>query len=533
MNDFHNNQSPQYYNFDPEYAKEDLPFACCEMGGGMTVFYQYRFQLPFESVSAMSAVKVAGGCNFLGYYMYHGGTNPAGKRVPFLNENAVPKFSYDYQAAVGEFGQVRESYKRLKLHHLLYNNFSELVCGTKTYLPEEAEKQMPEETDTLRYAVRVNEAGEGFIFINNYQDHAVLKDQNDVALRLNIQGAERRFPENGGLDIKAGENGIFPIGLTLESVYLDYATTQLVTVIEYVGDIYYFFYGADGTRCEYALDAEILEINGGFVKRTETEKAADGRRKKLEIVEISGKEISEIVCAGNGKKVHLCTLPWEQALNLWQFEYKNQRYLMMTEAVVLADEDQIRLECDTSMETIHIKVFPSLPFDEERLVKEEPDAMFSAFHLHGREEISCFWEDKSSSRKEVKLKRPVVGSPITSGTVVNARASIRLEEDGLAEYKNLLLKVDYEGDIGYAFTDGEMFHDNFSNGGVWDIDIRPYLDKILKKGMYLYISPRKKGVKVHSESEMAARFETAKEQFASIKSIRLAGVYDVSLLQTD
>ena len=44
--DFHNNDSPDYYNFDPEYQAEDFPFACCEMGGGMNVYYPYRFQLP-------------------------------------------------------------------------------------------------------------------------------------------------------------------------------------------------------------------------------------------------------------------------------------------------------------------------------------------------------------------------------------------------------------------------------------------------------------------------------------------------------
>ncbi len=520
MNDFHNNKSPQYYNFDPEYEKEDLPFACCEMGGGMTVFYQYRFQLPFESVSAMSAVKVAGGCNFLGYYMYHGGTNPSGKRVPYLNENAVPKFSYDYQAPLGEFGQVRESYKRLKLQHLLYSNFPELVCGTKTFLPEEADRQMPEETDTLRYAVRVNEVGEGFLFVNNYQDHAILKDKRDVAIYLNINGTDRRFPESGGVDIKAGECAIFPMGLTLGGVYLDYATTQLITVIENMGELYYFFYGVDGTRCEYALDAEILELT-------------NGQMKKPGVIEVSGEEISEIVCVGDGKKVHICTIPWEQALNLWQFEYENQKYLMITEAAVLADQNQIRLECNTDMGDIHVKVFPSLPLSEGLLEKGSPEVMFKGYHLKGKDEIHCCWEDKSSSRKEVKLKRPVVGSPITSGTVVNARASVNLLEEGLADYKNLFLKVDYEGDIGYAFTDGQMIHDNFSNQSVWDIDIRPYLDQILKKGMYLYISPRKKGVQVHSESEMAARFETAEEQIAEIKSIQLVGVYDVLLLQAD
>lgn len=48
------------YNFEPTYDPTTVPFACCEMGGGMTVFYKYRFQLPYHSVEAMANIKVAG-----------------------------------------------------------------------------------------------------------------------------------------------------------------------------------------------------------------------------------------------------------------------------------------------------------------------------------------------------------------------------------------------------------------------------------------------------------------------------------------
>lgn len=125
--DFHNNDSPDYYNFDPEYRAEDFPFACCEMGGGMNVYYPYRFQLPYESVGALAQVKVGSGCNFLGYYMYHGGTHPKGKRVPYLNECAVPKFSYDYQAAIGEFGQVRKSFHQLNFSICCIKNLRSIL----------------------------------------------------------------------------------------------------------------------------------------------------------------------------------------------------------------------------------------------------------------------------------------------------------------------------------------------------------------------------------------------------------------------
>ena len=61
--------------FDPPYDPDSRPYACCEMGGGMFNSYDYRFVLPKRSVDAMANIKLGSGCDFLGYYMFHGGTN--------------------------------------------------------------------------------------------------------------------------------------------------------------------------------------------------------------------------------------------------------------------------------------------------------------------------------------------------------------------------------------------------------------------------------------------------------------------------
>ncbi len=53
-------------------------------------WYDYRFVLPKRSVDAMANIKLGSGCDFLGYYMFHGGTNPKGA-AGFLNEGQTPK----------------------------------------------------------------------------------------------------------------------------------------------------------------------------------------------------------------------------------------------------------------------------------------------------------------------------------------------------------------------------------------------------------------------------------------------------------
>lgn len=206
----------------------------------MNVYYPYRFQLPYESVAALSQVKSGSGCNFLGYYMYHGGTHPKGKTVPYMNECDVPKFSYDYQAPLGEFGQVRLSYHQLKLQHLFYQEFTSEITAAKTVLSKEAEVQTPEDVETLRYVVRADEQGHGFLYLNNYQDHVETIDQTDFCVTIQSDLGEVRFPQNGSLNLAKDACAILPYWFSLEGHLLKYATAQLITKAVSSHATYYF-----------------------------------------------------------------------------------------------------------------------------------------------------------------------------------------------------------------------------------------------------------------------------------------------------
>jgi len=242
--DFHNKEVPATYNFDPTYPPETMPYSCCEMGGGMMCSYNYRFQLPYESVAAMANIKIASGCNFLGYYMYKGGTNPLGEKTPFLNEGQVNKLSYDYQAAIGEFGQIRPSYHQLRVLHMFTQSFFEELADTKTMLPEEAAHIVPEDVDTLRYAVRIKE-NSGFVFLNNYQDHMILKEKKNESITLQLS-KEDLVLENLGL--AKGETAILPFNMNINGSVLKYATAQPVTKLTYEDTDYYFFAALDGMK---------------------------------------------------------------------------------------------------------------------------------------------------------------------------------------------------------------------------------------------------------------------------------------------
>lgn len=521
--DFHNNAAPKYYNFDPEYPAEDFPYACCEMGGGMNVYYPYRFQLPYESVGALAQVKAGSGCNFLGYYMYHGGTNPKGKKVPYLNECAVPKFSYDYQAPLGEFGQVRKSFHQLKLQHLFYKEFEKEFTATKTVLSEEAATQVPEDVETLRYVVRIDENGSGFLFLNNYQDHVELIDQKDFAITVETAQGTVRVPESGTLGLDKGSCAILPLWFAFGNVVLKYASVQLITRIEQTEASYYFFAEVPGMRPGYVFREKeaILELENC---------SALGNAVIANENEVSTFSFAD----SSGRKYVVTTLPEKEALRLWQIEEESKRMLILSDAPIYLKDGKPEMEYTADTEN-EICVFPgghSVIAGEKRLERIGKKGIFSVYTPYTEQKtFNMQIKDCSTvnTGDNFELKRPVVGSPVSSAKIVNARVVMRFTPEDFEGLKRLMLKVQYEGDVGYAFINGEMIHDNFCNGAPWELDLLPYKESLLRYGMYIYISPKKKGAYIDNSSAMAARFEVVEEQIARIDSISLEGVKRVPI----
>jgi len=522
--DFHNNEAPKYYNFDPEYLAEDFPYACCEMGGGMNVYYPYRFQLPYESVGAMAQVKVGSGCNYLGYYMYHGGTHPKGKKTPYLNECAVPKFSYDYQAALGEFGQVRKSFHQLKLQHLLYQEFQNEITRTKTILSKEAVTQTPEDVETLRYVVRVDEAGSGFLFINNYQDHVAGQEQKDFAITVDSDLGAIRIPEVGAMNLAKESYAILPFGFEIGGLQLRYATTQLITRLEADNTSYYFFTSVAGMKAEYL-----------FLDKLAWQDMQNCEAKANKIAVANDKISTFSFIGDNGHKYTICTIPEEDSLKLWQVDWAGQRRIVLSKHPVLVKDKQLEFEYPMG-EDLAIRIFPwtagDISVNGRLLACQDKDTIFQRFAIYNEEKsfgyqaVDC---STKNSDKDGILKRPVVGSPISSTKIVNARMTLTFAPEDFEGLKQLMLNVEYEGDVGYAFINGEMFHDNFCNGATWEIDLMPYREELLKHGCYLYVSPKKRGAYVDSSSAMAARFEIAKEQIAKIHAVSLCGIQSVQV----
>lgn len=466
---FHKNGVKCTNDFQPDYVPETRPYACCEMGGGMMCSYYYRFQLPYKSVDAMANIKVGSGCNFLGYYMFQGGSNPVGKHGIFMNEGQVPKISYDYQAALGEFGQLRESYRRLKSIHYFATCFADRICSLQTVLPEGASQIDPKDAETLRFAVRTD-GKRGFVFVNNYQDHFEMPDRKGEEIVLELENEKIAFEFN----IDSEENAVLPFHFDMDGIDLIKATAQPLLRIEPDGKVTYVFMAPCGMQPKFEFEKGVC-INGEEATEIELE---------------AGRDADIFRVSRGDTKMRIVVLNRRMANEM--FRVSGER-LIFTDQTLLETEDGLKLETT----------------DEFNLVGEllsEKDAIR--------------WTPVTMNKKEL---------PVVCVRVAPNRYILKFKKDFMDGLKDARLCIDYVGDIGHAFINGKMIHDNFYNGATWEIGLKEFAQELNENPITIYITPLKEGASVNVESGMAARVENVESSIGEIRKAEVRPVYEAKI----
>ena len=460
--DNHNSAVTKEYNFEPSYDPESRPYACCEMMGGMMCSYKYRFQLDMRAVDALANIKLGSGCNLLGYYMYKGGTNPTGLRAPYLGESQVSKRTYDYQAAVGEYGQIRESYGRLRAIHLFCRTFSGFFEQTRAVLPAHLKDIRPDDPAPLRFSVRVKD-GRGFLFVNNFQDHAPMRDRADETVTLSLPDGDITFR----FGIAAGENAILPFNMPLGGVTLKWATAQPMAN---VGNTW-FFLAPEGMTPRY-----------GFARE-------DGE----EIIEAKPGE-----SFGYGG-VTIVTLSRRDSLGFNVVDIHGRRTALLCEKPLLWNGKTLSVELEEG--GADVLAYPPLPLPEGAQPIEK--GVFRGLRVESGRAIM----------------------PVAFHQTGIGRYAVEIPKESLEGHKRVLLRMRYRGDIGHAFAGNQLISDNLCNGAPWEARVDDCAAPLAERPLTVYITPIRENVTVDA-SAMAGLRERAEGQTAQLLSAELVAADD-------
>ncbi|NLP34397.1 MAG: beta-galactosidase [Clostridiales bacterium] len=248
-----------------------FPYLTAELGGGMQVTHHRRPVAEAEDIGAMSLVKLGSGVNLLGYYMYHGGTNPKGKLTTLQESretgylNDVPELSYDFRAPIREYGQISETYKEIKLFAMFAKDFGLELCDMPAYIPEDNPLDPMNFTD-LRYSVRHN-GKQGYIFVNNYVRRYAMAEHAKAHLSVQLPNEEISFPE---ITVKDKDYYFFPFNMKLGNAVLKTALASPLCILKNVTDTYVFYSDFDP---QYEILGDLGDVKIITISREEAKNA--------------------------------------------------------------------------------------------------------------------------------------------------------------------------------------------------------------------------------------------------------------------
>jgi len=212
-----------------------------------------------RDTEAMILTRIGSGANLIGYYMYHGGTNPEGK-LTTLQESIprdwcdLPIKTYDFQGALGEYGMPHECYRALKLQHIFLKDFGASLAPTDVYFPE-FNPTSPDDINNLRMSVRYKD-NSGFIFVNNHQRHLDLTDKHEIELDIELDYDNISFPK---FDLLNHEYLILPFNLKIGDSVINYATAQPLCIVNETELLLWNFSG----KCDISINEKNYKLTAG------------------------------------------------------------------------------------------------------------------------------------------------------------------------------------------------------------------------------------------------------------------------------
>jgi hypothetical protein len=484
--------------------RDDLPFATCELGGGMHVAYHRRPLVTADDVAALALAKVGSGSVWQGYYMYAGGTQRVGPHGTEQESQAtgypndVPTLSYDFHAPVGEHGQVRRHHHLLRRQHLwLADEGARLAPMTVTVGGGSADP------DELRWSVR-SDGCSGYLFLTTYQPSAApISAQSGVQVTVDLDGEQVTTPTRP-VDLPAGVSVAWPLRYALaESLVLRSATAQVLARLDDV----VVLAATDGVDVELVLEGEVTVAGAGTATPGD-----DGRSTVVTLTRTPGRDVvvdlrrDDLRRGTEDARVRVVVLDDATASTLYRLEVAGRERLVLSDAPVYALDGDLVLHTDAPQASVSLLPAPEGlevvgtlgggdgPGDQVRGDVGGPGAAspWSTWTVDvpgaGTHRVAA------DLLPHATAPAPARGGPVQRLSAPTdwtgaARVHLDVPDALLAGTDRALLRVAWTGDVGRAWVGEHLVSDHFWHGRVWDLDLTPWRDEVAAHGVVLELLP--------------------------------------------
>jgi beta-galactosidase len=527
----------------PGISADQLPYLTAEIGGGIEDTYHRRPVIAPDDIAAMFPVMLGSGVNLYGSYMFQGGENPDGK-LSTLQEsqvsgypNDLPIKSYDFQAPLGEFGQERASFRKLKVFQYFLNDFGAELAPMTVHAPA----SLPHDSVDLsapRASVR-SRGDAGFIFFNSYVRGYSTPARPATQFLIRLPDGALAVPRHP-IDLPAGAYFIWPFNLRMDSVTLRYSTAQLFTRIENSGTATIYFEALPGIPVEFAFDTATIrtvKASSGNIERN----AGTTFVSRIQ----PGNDSSVDVVSAQGKNLRLIVLSARAAEDAWKVRIGNSDHLFITDQDFLADPDsqpaRIWLRSRAAPQfAFTMMPPPALPLQANLpltpTVAAGQTTGFTAEAPPWNAQLEVHQIQTAGTAPPVTVgpslawrAHGVAQAPGAADLPQAARWAVSVPQgipDGLSE---LFLEVTYQGDVARLSADHRLLDDDFYNGKPWRIGLKRFLPPQGPGTLELSILPLRRDAPVYFELADPPQF-APNGQIDKLDGIRLIPEYQLEII---
>jgi len=519
-----------------------VPFLTAEVGGGIADTYHRRPLLSPDDIAAVIPVVIGSGANLLGYYMYQGGENPDGKLTTLQESqrtdypNDMPVKSYDFQAPLGEFGEMHPSLRKLKLIHYFLSDFGAELAPAAVIAPH-LRPAGPQDLSVLRASARLN--GErGFVFVNNYIREQKMPAWPGTQFELKVAGKTMLVPATP-VTVPANSYFHWPVNLDCDGVTLRYATAQPILRTRSGKDTYVFFLAIPGIPAEFAFPSEsrraLLAEHGTLHEENGL----------LRIQNVAPGRGVAITVHGNSSDTHFVLLSTEDADKLWRVTIGGKDQLVLTDAQLLTDGKSLVLR-QIGNSTFDAALFPATrpAAGKEAAVQVtgKSEGIFEQFRWKEQEHKITLetLQTRSIGKAPLPLMGPkasyrqsaVAMTPDESSFAQAGEWQIAVPSDALQGLSDLFLAIHYQGDEARLLSGNRLLADNFYNGSAWRIGLKRFLSAPSTGPFTLQVLPLDQRAHIFFEPGSSPAF--GKDgQAGSLQTVEALPEYELHLSLTD
>ena len=497
---------------DADNDMADTPFLGAEYGGGVPVMYRRRPLLDPTDVAAAVTTQVGSGINLLGYYMFHGGANPLaqGRTLEETQRsggyNDCPVIGYDFQAPIGQYGEVNPVNATLRPLHYFLAAYGDRLAPMAVHAPATlpADKN---DLKTLRWAVR-SMGDSGFLFVNNHVRQYPTPPHEGVRFTVRLAGGSVTLPARP-VTVETGDSFFWPINMDLDGVTLSWGTAQPVTRIEDKdGPIHVFVATAPGAvELAFPVGTRLTGQSLNGVGRNE-----------------AGRVIAQVppsadrmltVTGADGRRVRILLLDQEAAQHLWVGEIRGQRRIVLTQADAMFTPDALILRQRGVAQFRH-RIIPG------------PAASSTTVRGPAARPLSFTQTREAGEAPPIAIGGPAKAAmqPLPEAHRVVAAFTFTPPADAVAT-GDAFLEIDWRGDIGRIFDGTDMLDDAFWDGRVWRIGLKRFADR-LGRPWTLTVMPLRADAPIYLDDKARARLPKG-DQVASLLSIRIIPEYQLEV----